>query len=186
MEDMDDMQDGRVPTSCSDAPDAPIQCDDTILDAFLQAGADDQDGVPANTGANEQSAGAQACEPIADAPRHRAPAFSIQLPHGVIKFYGANLSMEAICSCPGHRARCVKTRTTVAGRRAGQGRPLGYLLAWLDMGPTCADGNAHSDVKSIDVTERRAARRKYNAEVRDLAAFEREQSGDESEPERFV
>ncbi len=44
-----------------------------------------------------------------------------------------------------------------------QGRPLGYLLRWLELGPTCHDKKAHdrikSDIFAMALPERQRLRR---------------------------
>lgn len=51
---------------------------------------------------------------------------------GKITFYAKNTNFEAKCDCAAHRPRCTKTRTKKRDdRRPEQGRPLGYLVAWL-------------------------------------------------------
>ena len=45
--------------------------------------------------------------------------------------YGHTNNMVAECAIAAQGGQCRLTRTLTRGRRAGQGRPLGLLLAWL-------------------------------------------------------
>ena len=54
-----------------------------------------------------------------------------QFPHGRIVAYGNTHRIVAECTIAAHGDKCHLTRTLTEGRRAGQGRPLGLLLAWL-------------------------------------------------------
>ena len=54
-----------------------------------------------------------------------------QFPHGSLVAYGNTKNMVAECNIEAHGGKCHLTRTLTRGRRAGQGRPLGLLLAWL-------------------------------------------------------
>ena len=54
-----------------------------------------------------------------------------QFPVGCLVAYGNTKNMVAECTTPGHGSKCHLTRTLTRGHRAGQGRPLGLLLAWL-------------------------------------------------------
>ena len=84
-----------------------------------------------------------------------------------------------------------KARTCNPGRRAGQGRPLGFLRAWLARASShaCFDQLSHKDTGEASVfstEERRAARHSMDglegAEV--LKRMERPPSeGEDSEPE---
>lgn len=66
---------------------------------------------------------------------------------GAIVFYGANNNFEAICSR--HGSRCSITRTSMPsakGARAAQGRPLGFMAAWLsEIGEIASSKEEHKD-----------------------------------------
>ena len=54
---------------------------------------------------------------------------------GKISFYAKQRIFEAVCPNKDKHGRCVKTKSAKAdarGRNPSQGRPLGYLLCWLD------------------------------------------------------
>lgn len=117
------------------------------------------------------------------------PANIVEVSGGNIRFFASNLHFQAKCNAPGHGARCTKTRTSVAGRKQGQGRPLGFLAAWLARGPTCATAPEHAALAEIDVAERKAHRASLRArpEADFLRACERAPKlGEESEPERVA
>jgi len=53
---------------------------------------------------------------------------------GEIRFYEKNLRVVAHCPC---HTNCVRSRSfagSLVAKRAGQGRPLGFLARWLEMG----------------------------------------------------
>ena len=50
---------------------------------------------------------------------------------GVLFYYGNTKNTVAECNIEAHGGKCHLTRTLTRGRCAGQGRPLGLLLAWL-------------------------------------------------------
>ena len=55
---------------------------------------------------------------------------------GSFTFYRDRSDFQATCFCEHHRGHCAKTRTTNARlSRPQQGRPLGFLLAWLFEAP---------------------------------------------------
>ena len=54
-------------------------------------------------------------------------------PSGSLVFYRNSGQVYAYCDDPRHGGRgiCRKSKTSAPGRKAGQGRPCGLLLAWL-------------------------------------------------------
>ena len=59
----------------------------------------------------------------------------VAFPGGYVQYYHKLDQFVAYCTHEAH-GRCVLTRSSVAGSRRGQGRPLGLLCAWLEMGTT--------------------------------------------------
>ena len=91
----------------------------------------------------------------------------------------------ATCRAPGHGS-CIKTKTAKPGPKIGQGRPLGYLAAWLKAGPSFVGSKADHMKYIPSFDERRAARRgvAHIPGVRTLFEAERVPEGDEgSEPD---
>lgn len=106
-------------------------------------------------------------EPVPE-PRarvRRGPLAVLFVPGGKVTFYaGAKDFMTAECNNRRH-GRCIKTKTceppTVrqAARRPGQGRPLGYLAAWLKQGLRDTPRAAHWDPEQDPTWEERNAAR---------------------------
>lgn len=72
---------------------------------------------------------------------------------GFIRHYSAYSSMVAHCDNPLHGNRCRFTRSTKPSdrsSRAGQGRPLGLLLSWLQVG---ADENIRTAAEHLHVSQ---------------------------------
>ena len=87
------------------------------------------------------------------------------VPGGKLTFYaGAKDFMTAECNNRRH-GRCIKTKTRepphgcLAARRVGQGRPVGYLAAWLKQGLRDAPRAAHWDREQDPSWEERKAAR---------------------------
>ena len=92
--------------------------------------------------------------------------------------------MYAVCPIAEHGV-CIKTRTCRPGRQRGQGRPAGFLAAWLKAGSSCATHAEHMKV-ALSFDDRRAARTELYLADRgaDLLAYERPKlDGEDSEPE---
>ena len=51
--------------------------------------------------------------------------------YGELRYNSNTNTVRAFCSCAAHAQPCSKQRTLLGGKRQGQGRPLGYLVAWL-------------------------------------------------------
>ena len=86
--------------------------------------------------------------------------------------------MYAVCPCKGTHGACIKTRTCNPGRRRGQGRPLGFLAAWLreSTHPGLATKAGHMAFRPSQA-QRRAARAALvdAADLHRYLAFERPQ-----------
>ena len=100
---------------------------------------------------------------------------------------GDRKELYAVCPCKDKHGLCRATRTVHPGKRKRQGRPLGFLAAWLKGGTL--DG---MDIKEIHrwYSPALALRKAARDELKDLpgfaafAEFEREQRpGEASEPE---
>eukprot|EP00971_Amphidinium_carterae_P350898 6491798-Amphidinium_carterae.2 len=125
-------------------------------------------------------------------PRFPADAM-IQLDNnlGKIAYHRSKDAYEAHCPC---HARCVLTRTCkgkkkVRGTASAQGRPLGMLVAWLQMGEGATSREAHWDkakwIDGLSLDKRRAGRQllKDMRESHVLFPFERPLlPGEEDEP----
>eukprot|EP00971_Amphidinium_carterae_P348227 6490393-Amphidinium_carterae.1 len=62
------------------------------------------------------------------------PAEAVVYIHGgVLTFYATSGVFHARCGVPGH-GRCILTRSGQPGRKPEQGRPCGFLCAWLQCG----------------------------------------------------
>ena len=109
-------------------------------------------------------------------------------PSGSIVWYAHSQDMTAFCSAPGH-VECRKTRTARPGIRPGQGRPLGFLMAWLEKGHEHVDQQSHVHHCRVTHEERRDGRLllMQQAGWEEIANKERPQRGDEpeEEPARF-
>ena len=92
----------------------------------------------------------------------------------------------ATCGVRGHGS-CILTRTTKIGRKKGQGRPVGFLAAWLQAGPTFGSKDAHMKHKPT-FPERAAARRSLKTLPGVVDFFNMERlalEGEGSEPDEF-
>ena len=80
------------------------------------------------------------------AVRGRADLCVILVGGAVLRFYENSSSMVMHCNCVGHGTGCRLTRTVKGSNtrgRAGQGRPLGLLLAWAEWGVYHRDHKQH-------------------------------------------
>lgn len=100
-----------------------------------------------------------------------------------VSFYGTRQEYYALCCHEGHGQLCRKARTSRASpdlpRTLAQGRPLGYLAAWLSAG-------AHSSISSIVAVSRHdrlAARSRLAAcpGAAEVMSYERPPRADEPE-----
>ena len=88
--------------------------------------------------------------------------------------------------CPQHE-NCTLSRTCRGGMRAGAGRPIGHLWAWLGAahGPGCVDKDQHKMCKP-SLEERRTARIAFQALPGVQAWVDAECGGEGTEPEGLV
>eukprot|EP00971_Amphidinium_carterae_P351871 6492314-Amphidinium_carterae.1 len=123
--------------------------------------------------------------PVPAVARGKALA-DIAVSGGRIAFYCKGF-FQATCET---HYRCVLTRTSMAGRRAGQGRPLGLLTSWLAMGPTVVDKASHWDAAAWPNHATRHEHRTLLAQLEggiEMLSFERDQREDEpEEPDRVA
>ena len=73
--------------------------------------------------------------------------------------------MIAFCGIKAHGPRCRRERICVEGRRPAAGRPLGFLLAFLNAGASVYDGLAETHMGTALYThaERTLARRAFRS-----------------------
>jgi hypothetical protein len=84
----------------------------------------------------------------------------LKIDNGDISYYHTTKRFRAVCRC--HGLGCVKERTAIAGKRACQGRPLGFLAAWVLNFGGADDSHSHlSPAGSILTFETRQAGREY-------------------------
>ena len=81
--------------------------------------------------------------PLGDGPRYgrlpplggRGSAVEVfSVPGGEIRYYDGIRRFAAWCGNPNHTNRCRREKVSYSGRGGGQGRPLGFLMAWLARG----------------------------------------------------
>ena len=106
---------------------------------------------------------------------------------GEIRYNHTSQQFRAHCSNPSH-GQCRKTRTSKAGRLAGQGRPLGFLMQWLCCAAGVEDQKTHMSMNRFPLPDRSAARARFT-EFHDsdlFFGFERERRpGEPEEPEQL-
>ena len=112
---------------------------------------------------------------------------TVEVAGGSLNFYASNQNFTAVCSNAFHGDQCVTTRRNTA-RAHCKGRPLGFLAAWLALGPfaeTREEHMAQVPVVARDLDSRRGCRQllQGSPEGRALLAYERQlQPGDAEEP----
>lgn len=116
-----------------------------------------------------------------------SPLESWQTVHGLIKFVAAAENLVAHCANPAHGlCRCTRTVNS-SEKRPSQGRPVGFLLAWLAAGDQFHSRAEHVAACRPSLEERRAARNFARQSVQGAASlFEKERAKHEdeaSEPE---
>ena len=133
----------------------------------------------------------------AAAKERQAPMAVVFVPGGKLTYYYSekNAFCTAECNNPTH-GRCVKTRTMREPARAsakskGQGRPVGYLAAWLAKGIDLGSKALHwSDEQQPSFAERAAARAQVaddgSADSALLLAGEVPPQDGEDEPKLFA
>jgi hypothetical protein len=127
---------------------------------------------------------------------HRLALASVLIPGcGRIAFYASG-DFYALCNDPmhtmdhfgGHTNHCNRARTSRPGRARHQGRPLGFLMAWLVHAVEFVESYEHKPFKP-SFAQRRAARTALRLIPGSLALFhhERGKRDDEvdSEPDNF-
>lgn len=131
-------------------------------------------------------------------PRRPAvdPNHVMLLGNGSITYYEAGNYFVAECDKHGggHPSKCKRTRTATASRggHGPQGRPLGFLCAFLEHceSPDIHDAHSHYEAaKHLSFEQRRAARRMFStaAGAEHLLCKERpRREGEDSEPEGSV
>lgn len=133
---------GAGDDSGSETMDDPFMASDDDVGDF-HPGSDARgplgSALPADAAEGDSKEGSQAAEPSqADggaAPgRRRRPApesvLQVAVPGGEIRFYPMTQRFVAHCEHAGH-GTCRREKLSHHGRNAAQGRPLGYLAAWL-------------------------------------------------------
>ena len=108
-----------------------------------------------------------------------------EVPGGRLTYYGRGF-FTATCDNAMH-GKCIKTCSAFAGRKRAQGRPLGFLSAWLSCGSDLPSKAAHWDRSNWPDFATRCEHRDMLAEVPggpDLLAQERPmEPGEAAEPD---
>ena len=112
---------------------------------------------------------------------------SLEIEGGKLTFYRQGF-FTATCRNVAH-TKCVMTRTSQPGRRAAQGRPLGFLVAWLALSEETVDKTDHWNRSRWPDHATRTAARHRLAELpggQELLECERQQEpGETSEPDNL-
>ena len=105
----------------------------------------------------------------------------IEYRNGSIRYNYKTCNLVAHCSI--HPKNCRKTRTAKPGRNSGQGRPIGFLAAWLDAAEAHEDGRAHNSQCQPSLEDRQKARAHFKQlpGAANLLQFERQQEAGEPE-----
>ena len=105
--------------------------------AAAPGGDSDESSSPSSSSGSSSSSSIAAAPPMPE----DLPAAPMSIPlegtdrDGML-IYTAHLGRKelyAVCGCKRHGS-CVNTKTCNAGAKKGQGRPIGYLVAWLQAG----------------------------------------------------
>jgi hypothetical protein len=92
----------------------------------------------------------------------------------------------AVCNNPLHGSQCVISRSSFAGHKRSQGRPLGFLVAWLNLGQDLDSRESHWDKAGWPSQEVRMQHRCVLESLpggQDILSFERElRDGEDIEP----
>ncbi|CAE7476862.1 unnamed protein product [Symbiodinium sp. CCMP2592] len=106
---------------------------------------------------------------------------------GFLVHYPAESCLVAVCL---KHKDCRKKRTLLAGRRGGQGRCLGFLMAWLNASADYDSQQSHVNAFTTTLQARREGRAEFMRlpNAADWAAKEQghRAEGDTDEPTRFV
>ena len=126
-------------------------------------------------------------EPLVRDPGDGALA-SVAVPGGYISMYRDiakdELYVRAVCEC-GHGKNCRKARTLEISKRSkrAQGRPCGFLTAWLAAGmePLVGDEYRHKWRTRLTRAERVHGRRVFEAAEGSEAILDRERDEDSAD-----
>ena len=114
--------------------------------------------------------------------------FEIAFGQGVIAYYPDDCTFVATCMCGLHveagAGECQHVRTARSGRAKAQGRPLGFLAAWLEDREHPTRGE-HVSMRSYSRAIRKAARIRLRAVAPELFARERPMEGGDDDEEPF-
>ena len=179
----DSIPDAEAGSSSSSSSTTSSSNSDDDMAAERQEAVDEPDTNPAR-GPMVQSRAASSAAPrdgplLKFTPSNEAFA-------GFIRWNAKDQSLCAHCTFHGAQ-RCRRTRTVAAGRRSGQGRPLGHLGAWLLAGPelTLQEHTTFRPDRDARVTARSQLHEDDALDA--LFQFERTPVGEEdSEPEQFA
>lgn len=119
-------------------------------------------------------------------PRQPADA-SFLVPGGEIRYYAKTRRFAAMCEHPGHSRKCRREKVSHGGRIAGgQGRPLGYLAAWLARCELYETQRDHMVFETTISWEERSAAREFLHGIEGIdvlfAAERPRREGEEDEP----
>ena len=161
-----------------DEPAADLDALQSVAELLGEAGEAEEEEAPP-----DQPAAARVYRDDAD-------RFFLELPQGGRIVYYAHRN-EFYAECPlrvhGHGQLCRRARTSNANhRRPAQGRPLGTLMAWLELSLEYETGDDHKTIFACTLQQRRAAREalKLIPGSQTLLAAERDKfPGEDSEPE---
>ena len=136
-------------------------------------------------------------EPVARDPPS-GPDLSVSCgPYTDLRYNFKSKTIIAVCKHPGH-GDCRRSRTTQGpvrqtARSAGQGRPVGLLMYFLQRGEDCADGAAHKkilDSPAVPITQeqRLAARRVFQSlpHAEHILKYERVRAAGEGDEPEFM
>ena len=139
-----------------------VMVDDVTDECALEASA--SEGTHSNTSSTDSSSSGSTSSSSDDsAAEGKTTELHINIPgshlKGVIRRIelGGRREMYATCPNKAEHACCIKTRTVNPGGRPGQGRPLGFLTAWLQASCTVHSKAEHRDY--MPSLEQRAAAR---------------------------
>lgn len=176
------------------AADPEPKADSTsIMAPMVAAGSVQPPGANSSGGLSPPPPPPPPPEDVAAAARGAATCV-LFVPGGKVVYYGGrHQNMVAICENLSH-GRCVKTKTVKGSARQtqaarSQGRPLGYLAAWLARGAALDSKEDHWGSEGQPTLEERVAARANvkelgGADASGLVAAERpKRDGEVSEPE---
>lgn len=147
-------------------------------------------GVPAGMADPAAPAGLAVPAAAQAMPRALAADFAAVFEFGIIRYYFSRREFVAHCQSPEHGHRCRLSRSSeesLSKRRAGQGRPIGLLGAWLMAG--AADRNIssqwqHTHMRPMpSLSDRQAARMTIAAHAQGAGLLALERPAREGEPD---